>query len=282
VQRFGSSLAVNVHWHVLALDGVYVTEGPGRTPTFLTAPILTDIEVARVFHDARQRIERVLRVRGLLREPGDEPAPVKGAEDSLLPYLQAASVQSKVAAGENAGRSSPRLVDSSAVHSDCNRLELPPGALKVERDGYSLHAATRIEVGRRADLEHLLRYMARPALCQGRLILRDDGKVIWNLRKPWRDGTRAFVFDPLVFIERLAALIPHPREHQLTYHAFRAGDAAGPWHRRRPCAITSYRCRRRLVSAPRALLEPTRNSPSRAEVITLGPSSWNECSARVS
>ena len=218
VQRFGSSLAVNVHWHVLALDGVYVTEGPGRTPIFHAAPSLTDIEVARVLHDARQRIERVLRARGLLREPGDEPAPVKGAEDSLLPYLQAASVQSKVAAGENAGRSIPRLVDSSAVHSDRDRLELPRGALKAERDGYSLHAATRIEAGRRADLEHLLRYMARPALCQGRLMLRDDGKVIWNLRKPWRDGTRAFVFDPLVFIERLVALIPHPREHQLTYH----------------------------------------------------------------
>jgi hypothetical protein len=83
-QRFGSSLALNIHWHVLALDGVYVTEGPGRTPTFHAAPPLTDIEVARVHHDARQRIERVLRARGLLREPGDEPAPVKGAEDSLL------------------------------------------------------------------------------------------------------------------------------------------------------------------------------------------------------
>jgi hypothetical protein len=28
-------------------------------------------------------------------------------------------------------------------------------------------------------------------------MLREDGKVIWNLRKPWRDGTRSFVFDPL-------------------------------------------------------------------------------------
>jgi len=117
---------------------------------------LTDIEVARVHHDARQRIERVLRARGLLREPGDEPAPVKGAEDSLLPFLQAASVQTKVAAGENAGRSIPRLVDQSAAVSYPEMLELPRGALKAERDGYSLHAATRIEAGRRDALEHLL------------------------------------------------------------------------------------------------------------------------------
>jgi hypothetical protein len=137
---------------------------------------------------------------------------------SLLPFLQAASVQAKVAAGENAGRSIPRLVDQSAAVSYPDMLELPRGALKAERDGYSLHAATHIEAGRRDALEHLLRYMARPPLCQGRLMLREDGRVIWNLRKPWRDGTRSFVFDPLVFLERLVALIPHPREHQLTYH----------------------------------------------------------------
>ena len=86
---------------------------------------------------------------------------------------------------------------------------------------------THVPAGKRDALEHLLRYMARPALCQGRLMLREDGKVIWNLRKPWRDGTRSFVFDPLVFLERLVALIPHPREHQLTYHGClaRIGDA---------------------------------------------------------
>jgi hypothetical protein len=49
------------------------------------------VYVARVHHDARQRIERVLRARGLLREPGDEPAQVKGADESLLPFLQAAA-----------------------------------------------------------------------------------------------------------------------------------------------------------------------------------------------
>lgn len=59
--------------------------------------------------------------------------------------------------------------------------------------------------------------VARPALAQGRLEVRGDGKVKWSLRRPWRDGTRAFVFDPLTFLERLVALVPHPREHQLTY-----------------------------------------------------------------
>jgi hypothetical protein len=195
------------------LDGVYVTDGPGRAPTFHAAPTLTDVDVARVHHDARQRIERVLRKRGLLCDPGEVPPPVKGMDESLLPFLQAASAQSKVAGGPDSGRSIPRLIGVQQ-----QSLALERGALKAESGGYSLHAATHVAADKRDALEHLLRYMARPALCQGRLMLRDDGKVIWNLRKPWRDGTRAFVFDPLVFIERLIALIPHPREHQLTYH----------------------------------------------------------------
>ena len=39
-----------------------------------------------------------------------------------------------------------------------------------------------------------------------------------ELRHAWRDGTTHIVFEPLIFLERLAALVPHPREHQLTYH----------------------------------------------------------------
>ena len=60
------------------------------------------------------------------------------------------------------------------------------------------------------------------ALSQARLTVRGDGKVLWKLRKPWRDGTRAFVFEPFdqeeTRLERLVAIMPHPREHQLTYH----------------------------------------------------------------
>jgi len=43
---------------------------------------------------------------------------------------------------------------------------------------------------------------------------------------PFRDGTTHFVFEPLVLIERLAALVPPPRMHQLTYHGVLAPGAA--------------------------------------------------------
>jgi hypothetical protein len=75
VQRFRSSLALNVHFHALVLDGVYLTHGPAFRPEFHRAPPLDDAEVERVQRDARRRIERVLHSRGLLREPGTTPRP---------------------------------------------------------------------------------------------------------------------------------------------------------------------------------------------------------------
>jgi hypothetical protein len=132
----------------------------------------------------------------------------------------------------------PRLVEPGIASAKREALELPRGALVLSSDGYSLHAATRIEADDRGALERLIRYMSRPPLAQGRLMLREGGKVLWNLRRrvPYRtphwgvriplrgtgayrrDGTRSFVFDPLTFIGRLSALVSHVREHQLTYH----------------------------------------------------------------
>ncbi|MBJ03047.1 MAG: IS91 family transposase, partial [Planctomycetes bacterium] len=47
-----------------------------------------------------------------------------------------------------------------------------------------------------------------------------------QLRRPWRDGTTHFIFDPLTFIERLAALVPRPRRPLLTYHGVLAPAAS--------------------------------------------------------
>jgi hypothetical protein len=207
-------------------------------PTFHPAPPLTDLDVARVQADAQARIERVLYARGLLVRDGADPEPLEGYEDSALPELWSASLLSQTVAGDTALQKVPRLIDLGSASAKREALELPRGALVATSNGYSLHAATRIEADDRDALERLIRYMARPPLAQGRLMLREDGKVLWNLRLrvPFRtphwgvriplrgtgayrlDGTHAFVFDPLTFIGRLAALVPHVREHQLTYH----------------------------------------------------------------
>ena len=66
-------------------------------------------------------------------------------------------------------------------------------------------------------LERLCRYVARPALSSERLAQLDDGRLIYRLKRRWRDGTAAFVYAPEEFVARLAALVPPPRFHLVRY-----------------------------------------------------------------
>jgi hypothetical protein len=54
----------------------------------------------------------------------------------------------------------------------------------------------------------------------------EDGKVVLGLHRAWRDGTTSVVFDPLAFLRRLAAIVPHPRVHLIHYHGVLAPAAA--------------------------------------------------------
>ncbi|MBK8977589.1 MAG: VCBS repeat-containing protein [Planctomycetes bacterium] len=90
--------------------------------------------------------------------------------------------------------------------------------------GFSLRATTAVESGRREALERLCRYVRRPAIDENRLAWTRDGKVVYRFKRPWQEGTKRIVFEPLVSIERLAALVRRPRRHPVTYHgAFAPG-----------------------------------------------------------
>jgi hypothetical protein len=53
-----------------------------------------------------------------------------------------------------------------------------------------------------------------------------DGRIAYELRHPWSDGTTRVVFEQLSFLEKLAALIPPPGAHLVTYHGVLAPAAA--------------------------------------------------------
>jgi len=96
----------------------------------------------------------------------------------------------------------------------------------AEADGFTLHANVCVHGRKRKRLERLCRYMARPAIASKRLERLTDGRVRYRLRHPFHDGTRAVIFDPLTFIEKLCALVPPPRANLLTYHGVLAPNAA--------------------------------------------------------
>ena len=145
--------------------------------------------------------------------------------------LSAASVQSRVATGERAGRRVRRLGDRIDTEA-FGRVATP---LYASVAGVSLHAGVGVPARDRARLERLCRYVARPPIATERLSALPDGNLSYRLRHRWRDGTTHVVFEPLELIERLVALIPPPRAHQVRYHGVLAPcagyrDAVVPGH----------------------------------------------------
>jgi len=72
IQRFGSALNTNVHFHTLVAQGVFVEKADGRL-RFVPSPAPTDVDVARLVASVRQRIVRLVARHGIdLEQPSDE------------------------------------------------------------------------------------------------------------------------------------------------------------------------------------------------------------------
>jgi hypothetical protein len=59
-----------------------------------------------------------------------------------------------------------------------------------------------------------------------RLPLLPDGRLLYRLKRRWRDGTSHTIFDPLDLVGKLAALVPPPRFNLVRYHGVLASSAA--------------------------------------------------------
>ena len=157
-------------------------------------------------------VVRVIERRGL----GDEPDQLT-EDDPLLAQLLAASVQGRVATGPRAGQRVLRFGDRVEIQPDeMQAQEKTPGLARS--NGFSLHAGVAVPANDRQRLERLCRYVGRPPVASERLSELADGRLLYELRHRWRDGTTHVAFEPLELIDRLAALIPPPRFHTVRYH----------------------------------------------------------------
>ena len=128
--------------------------------------------------------------------------------------LLASSVRRRIAVGSNTGRGVVRLGDQIDGDS-LDALQSPRCAMV---SGFSVHANVSVEARDRARLERLIRYAARPAVATERLSELPDGRLLYRLKRAWRDGTSAVIFDRQDFIAKLAVLVPAPRAHLTRYH----------------------------------------------------------------
>ena len=244
LQRAGGALNTNLHFHTLVLDGVF-TEAPGarwhftrrrgratprsrrRSPRSATG--CSGCWCATAW--SRPTTQRGRRI-GSPRSPragGDCRGVGPGAGGAGFP---------RGGAGAAARR---RARHGAAVTSR--------GPRQAHLDGFDLHANVWVSAHDRAGLERLARYILRPPFAQERLRLRSDGRVALELKTAWHDGTRELIFEPLEFLERLAAMTPRPETNLLICHGVLAPRA---------------RWRERVVAYGRVASEPTAATAPRA------------------
>jgi ribosomal protein S27E len=201
IQRFGSALYLNIHFHMLFLEGAISKNQWGRT-TFTRIEAPSHNDMVELVHTISQPIAQYLEKVGLVERDMENSflnLPVDD-EDSLL-QLQGASVSYRIAMGPQQGQKVFTLQTLLASNRD------EYGQL-ANTSGFSLHAGVFADAYEPEKLERLCRYISRPAISEQRLSMTDHRKVRYELKTPYRDGTTHVFFHPIDFIGKLAALIP--------------------------------------------------------------------------
>lgn len=211
IQRFGSALNLNIHFHMLFLDGVYVDHLNG-TARFHWVKAPTSQELTQLAHTIAHRVGRFLERQGLLqRDIENSYLALDPVDDEAMNSLLGHSITYRIAVGPQAGRKVFTLQTLPACDEPFD-----DGVGKVA--GFSLHAGVAARADERRKLERLCRYISRPAVSEKRLSLTRGGNVRYQLKTPYRDGTTHVIFEPLDFIARLAALVPKPRVNLTRFH----------------------------------------------------------------
>jgi hypothetical protein len=237
IQRFGSALNMDIHFHMLFLDGVYVDGANGTAARFRWVKAPTSDELTQLTRALARRIGRFLERQGLLERDADDcmdaggRAPKIGAlgdawsscreqlsfrdavdEDPMNPLL-GHSITYRIAVGSQAGR---KVFTLQTLPASDPEETFTDTVGKVA--GFSLHAGVAAKAQERKKLERLCRYISRPAVSEKRLSLTPNGNIRYQLKTPYRDGTTHVIFEPLDFIARLAALVPKPRVNLTRFH----------------------------------------------------------------
>ncbi len=218
VQRFSSSLSLNVHLHTLALDGAYEEDAAGRL-RFIATPPPTQADIRRVVEQVHARVQALL---GADASHDDRHV---DDEHRLLFVLGSAAIANRHVT--DSGTLCPVERVGPLIRAEDVNLTIAAAAGRRPGAhlGYSLHAQVRVRAHDRRRLEKLARYVLRPPICPQRLCDLGDGRLGYVLKRPWSDGTTMVAFAPLEFLQKLVTLVPPPRRHQVIYSGVLAAHA---------------------------------------------------------
>ena len=215
IQRFGSALNLNIHFHMLFLDGVYEVDSEGSLAKFHAIETPTPAEMNSLLHRISQRIASLLEREGYLeRDSATGSLLLDGFDDDVINELQGSSITYRIAVGPQRGKK----VFTLKTLPGTDEPDDTSGQTLAKAAGFSLHAGVSAKSHQRDKVERLCRYIARPAVSTHRLERLPDGTLSYELKTPYKNGTTHVIFEPLDFIARLAALVPKPRFHLTRFH----------------------------------------------------------------
>jgi hypothetical protein len=215
IQRFGSALNLNVHFHTLFADGVYYKTENGDYK-FLRLSEPTQEELISLASKIQNKVSVLIQKLGL-----DDQDQVE-FDETLLSDVATISIQNKAGFGERAGQSLRRY--------GIKKIEVDPEGndpYSANVGGYSLNARVWVGGRDREKLEKLIRYMARGPIATERLSESFPNLLIYKMKTQWRDGTTHVSFSYLDFIARLVALIPPARMNLVRYYGVFAPNFKG-------------------------------------------------------
>ncbi len=213
VQRFDSALRLNVHFHTLVLSGVYSLTPAGEL-VFHELPCPSKDDLALILHRITFKVVDWLVAHDHLTEDGNG---VEGSPESLPGMLLAKAVAGGSAMGGKVGLQG---------RDPFAEVTFSLGKHAAACQGFTLYVGPSLGPEGTYRVEKICRYIARPPIATPRLHLTPKGDVVYKFKRPWKDGTHSVCLTQLAFVERLAALVPPPRRHLLTYHGVLAPNAA--------------------------------------------------------
>jgi len=151
IQRFGSALNLNIHFHMLFLDGAYGLDENGDLIEFheITKPTFKEMQM--VLHRICERLSRLLEKRGVLCRDAEQSYLTFDFDDEdIINDLIGSSITYRVAVGKNKGK---KVYTLQTIPAQLE--EMPENKVLVKESGFSLHAGVSAKSYQKDKIERL-------------------------------------------------------------------------------------------------------------------------------